>query len=180
MQYVTTTATQTTISRVATGLITNPVQPNQQTTGNKAIVMELLKVQFQLGTFSERPADDGFLVQVQSGVLSLHQVDHDGLVINNLGDPTTLAAVTVNNRGFTPLAQGEFEQGHDLTHWHDLTDGAGHGILVAAPTLQYQYVNTGQTAGGQQTSYCRLWYRIKKVSLTEFVGMLASQGIQAT
>lgn len=59
---------------------------------------------------------------------------------------------------------------------HDLTDDAGHGILVGTDNLYVGLLNpTNYTSGNQCYSAVRILYRWKDVSLAEYVGMVQSQ-----
>ena len=63
---------------------------------------------------------------------------------------------------------------------HDLTDDAGHGVLVASDKLwffisnRYSINNTG-TGAGASTAIIRVLYRFKSVGLTEYIGLVQSQ-----
>lgn len=57
---------------------------------------------------------------------------------------------------------------------YDLTDGAGHGRLIAADKI-YAWVHT--SAEAVHTVYCRLVYRWKNVSVTEYIGIVQSSQI---
>lgn len=63
---------------------------------------------------------------------------------------------------------------------HDLTDGAGHGLLVATDNIWLSHALTVncpgiafQTGSGQVT--CEIIYRMKKITLAEYVGIVQSQ-----
>jgi len=58
----------------------------------------------------------------------------------------------------------------------DLTDGAGHGLLVAVDNLFVQVDTTGMA--GARVFELKILYRFKTVSLTEYIGIVQSQ--QAT
>lgn len=61
----------------------------------------------------------------------------------------------------------------DVEGYQDLTDQAGHGILVAADNL---YFGVYSAFTGVLNSYVvKLWYRWKDVSLTEYIGIVQSQ-----
>lgn len=61
----------------------------------------------------------------------------------------------------------------DLEWTQDLTDQAGHGILVASDKL---FIHNVATATGQgQIVTVKLWYRWKTVTLTEYIGIVQSQ-----
>jgi len=56
---------------------------------------------------------------------------------------------------------------------YDLTDGAGHGRLIASDKI-YAWIQSGASAA--HTVFIRLVYRWKNVSLTEYIGIVqASQ-----
>jgi hypothetical protein len=55
----------------------------------------------------------------------------------------------------------------------DLTDNAGHGILIATDSI-YGQVNSANTAT-TNTVYFKLLYRFKEVNLIEYVGIVQSQ-----
>ena len=56
---------------------------------------------------------------------------------------------------------------------HDLTDGAGHGVLVGTDNIYLQIVSV--TTGSANTINCKILYRWKDVSTTEYVGIVQSQ-----
>lgn len=55
----------------------------------------------------------------------------------------------------------------------DLTDSAGHGILVATDNLFFAVYSA--TTGVANTGVCRIEYRFKDVSLEEYIGIVQSQ-----
>lgn len=56
----------------------------------------------------------------------------------------------------------------------DLTDGAGHGILIATDQIYIACSESGYSASPNTLSY-KIMYRLKTVGLTEYVGMVQSQ-----
>lgn len=62
---------------------------------------------------------------------------------------------------------------HDTDYTADLTDQAGHGILIASDTL-YFGLYSNLTAVPNQVVW-KLNYRWKDVSLTEYIGIVQSQ-----
>lgn len=66
--------------------------------------------------------------------------------------------------------------------WHDLTDGAGHGVLVATDNIWLSILATAATADAGEnavlnvaSSNCDLFYRFKEVTLQEYIGIVQSQ-----
>ena len=55
----------------------------------------------------------------------------------------------------------------------DLTDGAGHGVLVASDNIFIGGVTSGYT--GAATFTYKILYRFKRVSLVEYIGIVQSQ-----
>lgn len=69
---------------------------------------------------------------------------------------------------------------------HDLTDGAGHGILIATDNIYlnalvaYVDADTSAAYAGAPSfifaaSNCELIYRFKAVTLQEYIGIVQSQ-----
>lgn len=56
---------------------------------------------------------------------------------------------------------------------HDLTDGAGHGILIATDQIFVQMKS--QATGTANSAYIKLCYRWKNVGLSEYIGIVQSQ-----
>lgn len=56
----------------------------------------------------------------------------------------------------------------------DLTDGAGHGVLVAVDNLYFQISTVGMP-GQAETFQCKILYRFKTVKLVEYIGIVQSQ-----
>jgi len=55
----------------------------------------------------------------------------------------------------------------------DLSDGAGHGTLIATDQIFFQIASSN--TGAQNTAAVKVWYRWKNVSLQEYVGIVQSQ-----
>lgn len=70
-------------------------------------------------------------------------------------------------------AAGSVAQVQPVMQTVDLTDGQGHGVLIATDNI---YV-CGSASGYQnvQTISFKILYRLKTVSLSEYVGMVQSQ-----
>lgn len=63
---------------------------------------------------------------------------------------------------------------------HDLTDGAGHGVLIATDNIYLSMtLLSASIDGGSYTSNGQaradLLYRFKDVTLTEYIGIVQSQ-----
>lgn len=81
-----------------------------------------------------------------------------------------------------PLSKlGVFSTDNESIDIHDLTDGAGHGILVATDQI-FLTQQTGLTSMGGSTAdtitgfvQADLIYRFKEVKLQEYIGIVQSQ-----
>lgn len=129
----------------------------------RSLVIELLSVEFAGNSFP--PAING------SVVIPFITTDSEtpANLLAFLLNPRTLAkwfrvAVVASAAGFQI-----FENNHRI----DMTDEAGHGILVATDNL-YMGVVSALTAAAQDY-IATLTYRFKDVSLEEYIGIVQSQ-----
>lgn len=166
-----------------------PVPVNRlQQQGGKAIVMELLKVRwgFAQGFETSITAPPFQLNTTAAICTSLIQTpdSFNPAVIDYCTDsfffqPSTLVGTEVTDL----VVSGS---SGDFPIVNDLTDGAGHGILVA--TDQIYLIISGQIidfdSGAQYPSaavftsiavVAELIYRFKEVTLTEYIGIVQSQ-----
>lgn len=132
----------------------------------KSIVMELLKIRVTHPVIDTAPAAGGTIFQ------STWQIGTISEAAFNSPDPRVIATSQRESRGaFT--AAGSFEYAEWLTEAIDLTDGAGHGILVATDAIFIGASTAGFTGAG--TFVARIMYRFKEVSLEEYIGIVQSQ-----
>lgn len=131
----------------------------------RAIVMEMLYVNWNLNQLVFPGAG---LTAVVTAVLTTVGTAFP-VQFNAIKDPRTISAyrwqaTTGTVAGFTPV---------EIDHTDDLTDRAGHGILVATDTiyLHLYSVNTGVT----NDIAVKIAYRWKEVSLEEYIGIVQSQ-----
>lgn len=57
----------------------------------------------------------------------------------------------------------------------DLTDNMGHGLLVGTDSLFFQTIQTNAASPLSGNVTCRILYRWKNVSITEYIGIVQSQ-----
>jgi hypothetical protein len=63
---------------------------------------------------------------------------------------------------------------HTIEPWtDDLTDGAGHGFLVATDQIYAQIASTN--TGAAQSCDVKIMYRWKNVGLQEYIGIVQGQ-----
>lgn len=163
-----------------------PINRINQTGQNTATIIEILKVRWSwatgiTGTNPWLLAVEGYLSSVSNSG------NFDGL--SQLG--TTLDWITIDDsfQPFTSYGGGtvilpQIVSNIEQPIEHDLTDGDGHGLLVAtdAVTLihKFSFENNGPVGGPALTwdsvaLGCEILYRYKTVSLTEFIGIVQSQ-----
>lgn len=74
-----------------------------------------------------------------------------------------------------------FSTDNESVDVHDLTDGAGHGILVATDNIFVScsisvgsvFVTQADAATGAAS--CNILYRFKEIALAEYIGIVQSQ-----
>jgi len=134
---------------------------------NSSQVMEVLKVWFEVApTLSTSAA--------QTNIRKLAQITTKSqTAIVNINEPSLVAKMATDAfNAFTPAqTYGTFAPVMPVSY--DLTDGAGHGLLVGTDNL-YFGVDTDNT-GGTSTFYCNILYRWKNISKIEYVGLVQSQ-----
>ena len=140
-------------------------------TGNKVTVMEILKIGFMFANPPPVIEVVGFhgvstYASVNIGEQTTHQAFHHWSV---------LAAVNVSTHGAFTVG-GTFTAHLTEPFWYDLTDGAGHGVLVATDTMTimcdtYGYAETGPL----QRAEAKILYRFKRIGMSEYIGIVQSQ-----
>lgn len=139
---------------------------------DKSIVFELLGVTWHLDGMPAGAVGQGSLV-----VRAALTTNPDNPPPSPLGiDPRVICtfyrAWNIPAAGTTVTATTEY----DLNEYQDLSDSAGHGILVATDNIFLAVHNT--TAGGPMIATdlsCSMKYRMKEVTLQEYVGIVQSQ-----
>ena len=130
-------------------------------------VMEILKVFFESSDFTIRETDQ---TKEQLCLLST------GGPASATTDPKVFAFYSVDGReGWVTTATGTavgttMKQEPYIV---DLTDGAGHGILIATDTVFINLVSSN--IGVAVSATCKILYRFKRVSIVEYVGIVQSQ-----
>lgn len=143
--------------------------------GTKATIIELLKVYFDLPSLTDE-WPTGSTTKRHTVLLSTSDFGQ------NVAQNTSVGTTHPSILAFGQLtARGAFTAGGSYaTSWTeplvvDLTDGAGHGVLIATDTIYL----TGQTSNGSTAialhSSAKLLYRFKEVGLTEYIGIVQSQ-----
>lgn len=147
---------------------TVPVPIQRYSAGReRALVMEVLKVFFDLGEPDANPAAGGSLLAFSAYLSTSSQASFptmDNPVVFAFGQKVVRGAFT---------AAGTYGTYASDPFTLDLTDGAGHGVLVATDNIFLGAVSSGFTA----VSACsiKILYRFKEVTLAEYIGIVQSQ-----
>lgn len=165
-QYMNITVTQSAADTTTTQTQAIPIQ--RLPSGGRAQVMEILKILATTPSFSAIAAV-GETEQTMNIFLSTTSF---GTTATTFSEPRVIWNINKVRRGaFT--AGGTYAYEYSLLDTIDLTDGAGHGFLVATDNLFLQY-NSGGT-GATNTCRMKILYRWKDVSLSEYIGIVQSQ-----
>lgn len=141
--------------------VNNP-KPVIGTSTNKATILEFLKVWF----YSAHNSTQNSALHIFLSTRSIL-----GGFTANL-DSAVLASVTKLVHQTSGAAEGIMDQNWPVEI--DLTDGAGHGILVASDKV-FLTVDSEST-GDTNNVIARIAFRYKTVGITEYVGIVQSQG----
>lgn len=132
----------------------------------RSIVIEVLKVYFELAEWD--------FISAAGGTRAFSRVELSTKSLTAFSvDSQNVFAYAIKNWKGAFSATGSFEdQGVD-PHVFDLTDGAGHGFLVATDTI---FMGADSGAFFQPGSYhAKILYRFKEVGLEEYIGIVQSQ-----
>ena len=162
------TLTMTAPNIASTLAFISPIGKGIAAKTGSATVMEVLKVQFILPILSGVGAG---AETVRFRTVGLSTRDHATTHLQG-EEPDIIAYHTDSSVGaFTAL------QGYHLQVWatveKDLTDGAGHGVLVATDYIYFQGDTDGFAAEGKFSF--GILYRFKNVKLVEYIGIVQSQ-----
>jgi len=147
--------------------ITTQIPIQRLATMGRAQVMEVLKVIFQSSDIITATAP----LVTKSVQIALTTKSFGAAV--NLNEPTCFAiyqkgATNAFTAAGTGMIANEIEP-----YVLDLTDGAGHGFLVASDNIFLQASSVG--TGVSNSGFVKILYRWKDVSVQEYVGIVQSQ-----
>lgn len=139
---------------------TQPIAQYRGTVGNgKRMVIEVLKV----GYFF--PAN----LTASSSIGAFLSTKSFGTTNTTFAEPTVLDCHV--RRSVQATAVGVIVQDDEV--WHDLTDGAGNGVLVATDNLFLQVQSSGTST--TNTVRMKVLYRFFAADVGEFVSIIQSQ-----
>lgn len=157
-QFLTFSAIQSGADATTTTQVAVPIQ--RLPSSGRSQVMEVLKVSYS----------DNTIVETDNSVRAYLTTRSFGTteVPSQYGEATVFDAWF---RLYGITTSGLSIQSEPITH--DLTDGVGHGILVATDFIFAQIASTG--TGAAQTVRIKIMYRWKNVGLAEYIGLVQSQ-----
>lgn len=143
-----------------------PVQRISPQNPSSAIIIELLKIYVNMPEVdATNAAETYYSAKVSFNTSSF-------TTFPNINQPhVIMGAERIVHRAFT--AAGTYESTYVDPVVIDLTDGAGHGVLVATDNI---YVDAITAAYSNPAIFAyKLLYRWKRVGLTEYIGIVQSQ-----
>lgn len=144
-----------------------PINPSMGARANRAIIIEILRVQFiwSLDT-TQSPASPQRHTAYLRTALASGGASNSAIQI----DPQTVATdqwITIQ------AGAGATVVGKDASVIQDLTDGAGHGLVIASQNLVLGISTINTLIANRVT--VRILYRYKEVGLTEFITLAQFQ-----
>lgn len=131
---------------------------------NRTQIVEILKVFFWL-TPDATAAGNVLVTQIVQLLTS------DSTAVRTPDDSTVICSSEVYSQDTTIAGNKLFHPIMPLVH--DLTDGAGHGVLVGADKLYLLAYKLNN--GVALVTECKILYRLKAVPLSEYIGIVQSQ-----
>jgi hypothetical protein len=128
------------------------------------MVMEVLKVYFDFTSLTDgADATLRFYLSTRSPIAGAPSLGGDSSIFAGLG---WISRVSINGDGRGLMAM-------PTTQVLDLTDGAGHGLLIATDNI-FMTVYSSNTGNANEVG-CKILYRWKNVSVEEYIGIVQSQ-----
>lgn len=132
----------------------------------RVVAVEALKIYWDLGEPDANPAAGGSIVVISANLSTAIPANTGGT------DSRVFSQVQKTVRGaFT--AAGSYGMCYYDPTVIDLTDGAGHGVVLATDNIFLSVNSAGFAAASTVTA--KLLYRFKEISLQEYIGIVQSQ-----
>lgn len=161
-QYITAVQTQAAANDAVVTEVNLPIIRLQ--TGASATVIEILKIACAPhGVVGTIGGDETFAFAISTAE------PDDTSDITVFQDPTT---IWFRKAYLSMLTSGAVWM--DFTEM-DLTDGDGHGKLVATDSFYLYFDTTGAAAAATYTVTWKIWYRFVSIKLIEYLGIVQSQ-----
>ena len=160
--------TQSAADTTTTQQVVLPIQRIAANAPSTAIVMEVLKIWVQNAAFG----DVGNVAETSKSQNLVFSTRNTGTTNQSLADPAVFAVIRTTQQGAWTAA-GSYAYQEFNIQTVDLTDGAGHGILIATDSIFVQAVSAA--TGNANMMQWKILYRWKRVSLAEYIGIVQSQ-----
>jgi len=166
-QLLTVRVTQSAADTATTGTLAIPVQ--RLPTGNMAQVMEILKVYIVTTTLPVSAS----VAETSDTISVFISTSNFGATATAFNEPRVFAGYIVSQDSAFTAGGTYMAKEHQMPYQLDLTDGAGHGVLIATDNIFIQV--TSVLTGAANTADVKFLYRWKNVALQEYIGIVQSQ-----
>lgn len=173
-QFISGIVTMETEDTIHNATITVPKLLGQALGSSRASLMEILKVQVEVGArpiLEESPVPKVYSQYIAFATRPMTTTSVAGSYLANPSVFCKFADITHKNMTAVPV--GFFWETYERIKEKDLTDKAGHGWLIAVDQIHVQCDTEGYN-GPSAWSY-KIWYRFKIVGLIEYIGIVQSQ-----
>ncbi len=166
-QYLSGTITLTAANTFTAVSLQTPIVRVGPTTGNTAIIMEVLKI------YCDMPIADADAAAATIRSFSIAFTTKPFLSFPQFNETTVFAFFQhVVRNAFTAAGTGALDF-DDSPKVYDCTDAAGHGVLIATDSIFINATSSNQTAANRYD--WKILYRFKRVALAEYIGIVQSQ-----
>lgn len=159
-----------------------PIGSFQQTASGRAVVMEVLRGQLN-GFFGHTISTTGAtIIRIRRGLYTgaIPAANYTSVLDAGMSHPQ---AVAWDEKFYSVRRNDPFSENDVHVVDFDMTDGAGHGLLVASSQMTYvcdcyvDNVATVQTGIHNSNFNAVMLYRFKEVPLAEYIGIQQSQQV---
>lgn len=140
--------------------------PRFGSSSGSSTVMEVLRIIWILDDIPTPAGQYSLVTSLSTAALA----DGSGSTIRFVADPRTFAYYSLD--GIFATAAGFAFASRIINQ--DLSDGSGRGILVATDSFFLNYLLQGP-AGTTAKIAAKIYYRLKNITLQEYVGIVQSQ-----
>jgi len=169
-QYMSATISTSAANVQTEGILNAPIVRvgSASANSNTAIVLEILKI---YARFQDCDADAGPMT-LRDLLVSFSSASIVSAGVPRFSDPHVFAMLERSVRdAFT--AGGSFALDQESIKVIDLTDGVGHGILVATDNIYVNIYSAGYALSARVDF--KIMYRFKQIALVEYIGIVQSQ-----
>lgn len=156
-QILSATGSQSAADTFTTVEIPLPI-PRPAARKGKSIVMEILGVKYQLGD-----------LVVPAGQINITPFLATSSSASTIGDPTTFSWISRDGLFSTAIGFAYSSRKFD----DNLSDGAGHGFLVATDSI-FLSISSALTGAINRVNV-KIHYRFKEITLEEYIGIVQGQ-----